>query len=260
MNNPYTLAGKVALVTGAARGIGRAIGDAFIEAGAEHVVHADILEHQLAEITPTDKRSTLTLDVTREDNWQEVMASIIRTQGRLDILCNNAGILIFNLLVDTTADDFRKMLDVNVTGVFLGLRTAMPVMKEQGQGVIINTSSSNGFLPANSVGAYSATKFAVRGLTRAAALEGGPDGIRVCSVHPGGVNTPMTNPTGANQEDIDRGYTFVPSQRGCQAQEIAHGVTYLASDAAAYCNGAELAIDGGLTAGIYYRGLPGSPI
>ena len=258
-NNPYSLEGKVALVTGAARGIGRAVGDAFVKAGADHVQYADILEEQLEEIEISDRRSTARLDVTSEENWQSVILSFIKTYGRIDVLINNAGVLIFNLLVDTTEEEFSKMLDVNVKGVFLGLRTTLPKMKEQGNGVVINTSSSNGMLPSNFVGAYSATKWAVRGLTRAAALEAGPNGIRVCSVHPGGVNTPMTNPAGASQDDVDKGYYFVASQRGCQPDEIAHGVTYLASDAAAYCNGTELQIDGGLTAGLYYPGLPGAP-
>jgi len=260
MTNPYTLEGKVALVTGAARGIGRAIGDAFVSAGADHVVHADILEDQLAEIEVSGRRSTALLNVTEEEGWLATVASIVDQRGKLDVLVNNAGILVFNLLADTTADEFRRLLDVNVTGVFLGMKTALPVMKQQGHGVIINTSSASGLLPSNFVGAYSASKWAVRGLTRAAALEAGPDGTRVCSVHPGGVNTPMTNPGEASQEDVDQGYKFVPSQRGCSPEEIANGVTYLASDAAAYCNGTELAIDGGMTAGLYFRGLPGSPV
>ena len=143
-NNPYSLDGKVALVTGAARGIGRAIGDAFINAGAAHVQYADILETELTEIETSAQRSTALLDVTQEANWQSVVSSFIDTHGRLDILVNNAGVLLFNLLVDTSEADFSKMLDVNVKGVFLGLRTALPIMKEQGHGVVINTSSSNG--------------------------------------------------------------------------------------------------------------------
>ena len=205
------------------------------------------------------RRSTALLDVTKEENWEIVVTEFIEIHGRLDILINNAGILIFNLLVETSEADFSRMLDVNVKGVFLGLKTALPRMKEQGQGVVITSSSANGMLPSNFVGAYSATKWAVRGLTMAAAQEAGPDGLTVCSVHPGGVNTPMTNPSGASQEDIDKSYYFVPAQRGCLPEEIAHGVTYLASDAGAYCNGTELQIDGGLTSGLYYPGLPGAP-
>ena len=118
-NNPYSLEGKVALVTGAARGIGRAVGDAFVKAGADHVQYADILEEQLEEIEISDRRSTARLDVTSEENWQSVILSFIKTYGRIDVLINNAGVLIFNLLVDTTEEEFSKMLDVNVKGVFL---------------------------------------------------------------------------------------------------------------------------------------------
>ena len=224
MKHPHSLNGKVALVTGGARGIGRAVGDAFIEAGALHVVYADILADRLAEMETSAERSTAVLDVTSEDDWQRTVAAVQETHGRLDVLVNNAGILVFNLLADTTADEFRRMMEINVTGVFLGIRTALPVMKGQGSGVIVNTSSSSGLLPNNFVGAYSASKWAVRGLTRAAALEAGPDGIRVCSIHPGGVNTPMTNPGEASQEDIDQSYQFVPLQRGCRPDEIANGV------------------------------------
>jgi len=180
-------------------------------------------------------------------------------QGRIDVLVNNAGVLNFGTLADTGADEFRSMLEVNVMGVFLGMQAVIPHMKARGQGSIVNTSSASGMLPSNFIGAYAASKYAVRGLTRAAALELGLHGIRVNSVHPGGVNTPMTNPLEQTQEELDRSYHFVPAQRGSQPSEIAHGVTYLASDAASYCNGTELVIDGGMTAGVYFPGLPGSP-
>ena len=150
-------------------------------------------------------------------------------------------------------------MDVNVNGVFLGIQAAAAHMKKSG-GVIINTSSTSGVAPNNATGAYGASKFAVRGLTRSAALELGPHGIRVNSVHPGGVNTPMTNPFGQPQEVIDKNYGFVPLQRGCRPEEIARGVLFLASDAGSYCNGAELVMDGGMTAGQYLPGMPGSLI
>jgi 3alpha(or 20beta)-hydroxysteroid dehydrogenase len=151
-------------------------------------------------------------------------------------------------------------MDVNVTGTFLGMQAVIPHMKAAGKGVIINTSSASGMMPSNFVSAYAASKFAVRGLSRAAALELGPHGVRVNTVHPGGVNTPMTNPGNAPQKEVDKGFGFVPMQRGCQPEEIARGVTYLASDAASYCNGTELVIDGGMTTGVYFPGLPGSPM
>ncbi len=260
MDNPYSLEGKTALVTGAARGIGRAIAERFVAAGARHVVCADVLDNLLAEIPTNASLSTRVMDVTDEGAWQQAVDAVVQAHGRLDILVNNAGVLVFGTLDETSPADFRRMLEINVTGTFLGIREGLRVMKTQRRGVIINTSSSSGMLPSNFVGAYAASKYAVRGLTRSAALEAGPHGIRVNSIHPGGVNTPMTNPFGQPQEEVDTGYKFVAAQRGCQPEEIAHGVTYLASDAAAYCNGTELVIDGGLTAGIYFPGLPGSPI
>jgi len=260
MPNPFLLTGRVAIVTGAARGIGKAVVEAFVEADAAHVVAADILQEELNELAEAHARVTATaLDVTDQDGWRKLAADTVAAQGGLDILINNAGILVFNLLEDTSFDDFRRLMDVNVNGVFLGIQAAAAHMKKSG-GVIINTSSTSGVAPNNATGAYGASKFAVRGLTRSAALELGPHGIRVNSVHPGGVNTPMTNPFGQPQEVIDKNYGFVPLQRGCRPEEIARGVLFLASDAGSYCNGAELVMDGGMTAGQYLPGMPGSLI
>ncbi len=183
----------------------------------------------------------------------------VTAHGGLDILVNNAGILVFATLEETDPNDFKRLLEVNVFGAFLGMQAAIKPMKQAGRGVIINTSSSSGIMPSNFVGAYAASKFAVRGLSRAAALEFGLYGVRVNSVHPGGVNTPMTNPADLDQAELDTMYQFVPLQRGCRPEEIANGITYLASDAGAYCNGTELVIDGGMTAGLYFPGLPGAP-
>ena len=258
MSNPYLLTGRVAIVTGAARGIGKAVVEAFVEADAAHVVAADVLQDELNELAEAHDRVTAAvLDVTDQAAWRKLAAATVAAQGGLDILINNAGILVFNLLEDTSFDDFRRLMDVNVNGVFLGIQAAAAHMKKGG-GVIINTSSVSGVVPNNATGAYGASKFAVRGLTRSAALELGPHGIRVNSVHPGGVNTPMTNPFGQPQEVIDQNYQFVPLQRGCRPEEIARGVLFLASDAGSYCNGAELVIDGGMIAGQYLPGMPGS--
>lgn len=260
MPNPFLLTDRVAIVTGAARGIGKAVVEAFVEADAAHVVAADILQQELNELAEAHARVTAAaLDVTDQDGWRKLAADTVAAQGGLDILINNAGILVFNLLEDTSFDDFRRLMDVNVNGVFLGIQAAAAHMKKSG-GVIINTSSTSGVAPNNATGAYGASKFAVRGLTRSAALELGPHGIRVNSVHPGGVNTPMTNPFGQPQEVIDKNYGFVPLQRGCRPEEIARGVLFLASDAGSYCNGAELVMDGGMTAGQYLPGMPGSLI
>lgn len=258
MSATHSLAGKTALVTGAARGIGLAIAQAFITAGAKHVICTDVLEDELGQIAG-DHLSTAALDVTDEYSWERVIDESLEKLGTIDILVNNAGVLTFGLLEETAPEDFRRLLDVNTTGTFLGMRAVIPSMKRAGAGAIVNVSSASGMMPSNFVSAYAASKFAVRGLSRAAALELGPFGIRVNSVHPGGVNTPMTNPGKAAQEDVDKGYGFVPLARGCQPEEIASGVTYLASDAASYCNGTELVIDGGMTTGVYFPGLPGSP-
>lgn len=258
MSNPYLLSGRVAIVTGAARGIGKAVVEAFVEADAAHVVAADVLQEELNELAEAHARVTAARhDVTDQEGWRKLAADTVAAHGGLDILINNAGILVFNLLEDTPFDEFRRLMDVNVNGVFLGIQAAAVHMKKGG-GVIINTSSVSGVVPNNATGAYGASKFAVRGLTRSAALELGPHGIRVNSVHPGGVNTPMTNPFGQPQEVIDKNYSFVPLQRGCRPEEIARGVLFLASDAGSYCNGAELVMDGGMIAGQYLPGMPGS--
>ena len=196
-------------------------------------------------------------DITDAGGWETLVSQTLSTQDRLDILVNNAGILIFGTLEETDPKDFKRMLEVNVLGAFLGMQAVLPPMKQAKQGAIVNISSVSGVVPSNFIGAYAASKFAVRGLTRAAALEFGLEGIRVNSVHPGGVNTLMTNPTNLDRKEIDAIYHFVPLQRSSQPEEIARGVTYLASDAAAYCNGTELIIDGGMAAGLYFPGLPG---
>ena len=254
--SPFDLSGKVAIVTGAARGIGAAIAEAFVQQGIKHVVRCDIQEMTFKS---TDRMSSASLDVTSESSWQHVIADIVQRVGAPDVLVNNAGVLAFGTVDELAVENFRHMLDVNVTGTLLGMQTVIPHMKAMGHGSIINISSASGIQPSNFISGYAASKFAVRGLTRGAALELGPQGIRVNSIHPGGVNTPMTNPLGESQEKLDEGYQFVPMQRGSSAEEIANGAVYLASDASAYCNGTELTIDGGMTAGIYFPNLPGSP-
>jgi len=261
MSNPFLLTDRVAIVTGAARGIGKAIVETFIDADVRHVVAADVLEEELDALAAAHDRVTgKPLDITDEAGWRTLVAQTIDTHGSVDILVNNAGVLVFGLLEETSPEDFRRLLEVNVFGTFLGMQAVTPHMKSQGRGVIINTSSVSGIAPNNATGAYGASKFAVRGLTRSAALELGPHGIRVNSVHPGGVNTPMTNPLGQPKDEVDARYTFVPMQRGSEPDEIANGVLYLASDAASYCNGTELVIDGGMIAGQYLPGMPGSPV
>jgi 3alpha(or 20beta)-hydroxysteroid dehydrogenase len=254
------LDGQTAIVTGAARGIGAAVAAALADAGATVIatdVLADELEKTAAELG--DAVTAAHLDVSDENGWQELVDKTLADSGRIDVLVNNAGILAFSTIEDTDPGLFRKMLEINLTGSFLGMRAVIPAMKKAGSGAIVNLSSSAAILPHNATGAYAASKFGVRGLTRASALELGPFGIRVNSVHPGGVNTPMTNPQGLSSEELAARFRFVPQQRGSEANEIAAAIVFLASDQASYCNGTELVVDGGMTAGLYVPGMPGAP-
>lgn len=260
MSEIKKLEGQTAIVTGAARGIGAAVAESLAAAGAT-VVLTDILDEDLDKTARRigDRATKVYLDVSDENGWKKVVDSTLADTGRIDVLVNNAGILAFATLEDTDPVLFRKLLDINVTGSFLGLRAVIPTMKSAGSGAIVNLSSSSAVLPHNGTGAYAASKFAIRGLTRTAALELGPYGIRVNCVMPGGVNTPMTNPQGLSQEDLATRFRFVPQQRGCEPAEIAAAVLFLASSDSSYCNGSELVIDGGMTAGLYVAGIPGAP-
>ncbi len=255
------LEGQTAIVTGAARGIGAAVARSLAGAGAR-VVATDVLEDELEKTVADigERASATRLDVSDESGWQQVVDDTLAETGRIDILINNAGILAFATLEDTDPDLFRRLLEINVTGSFLGLRAVIPAMKAAGSGAIVNLSSSSAVLPHNATGAYAASKFAIRGMTRAAALELGPFGIRVNTVLPGGVNTPMTNPQDRSKEELAGQFRFVPQQRGCEPEEIASAVLFLASSQGSYCNGTELVVDGGMTAGIYIPGIPGAPM
>ncbi len=261
MSESPLLNGQTAIVTGAARGIGAAVAASLADAGA-NVVLTDVLEEQLEKTAADigDQASAVRLDVSDEAGWQKVVDDTLADTGRIDILVNNAGILAFSTIEDTDPALFRKLLDINVTGSFLGMRAVIPSMKTAKSGAIVNLSSSSAVLPHNATGGYAASKFAVRGMTRAAALELGPHGVRVNCVLPGGVNTPMTNPQGLSGEQLNARFRFVPQQRGCEPEEIAAAVLYLASSQGSYCNGTELVVDGGMTAGIYVPGMPGAPM
>lgn len=260
MTSTELLGGRTAIVTGAARGIGASVAATFANAGAR-VIATDVLEDQLEATTAElgTSVSAAVLDVADESGWQRIVGDALSETGRIDILVNNAGILAFSPLEDTDPALFRRLLDINVMGSFLGLRAVVPAMKKAGSGSIVNLSSSSAVLPHNATGAYAATKFAIRGLTRTAALELGPHGIRVNCVLPGGVNTPMTNPDNVPAEELAARFRFVPQQRGSEPEEIAAAILFLASDQGSYCNGSELVVDGGMTAGLYVPGMPGAP-
>ena len=254
------LEGKVALITGAARSMGAATARLFAAEGAKVVV-ADVLEAEGKALADAIGAGAAfqRLDVSDEKAWGAARDAAVGRFGGIDILVNNAGILHFAALLDTELADFERVLRVNLVGCFLGMKSIAPTMIAAGRGAIVNISSIDGLKGANCIGAYAASKWGVRGLTKVAALEFGHRGVRVNSVHPGGVDTPMGNPGGLKGEELNKDYKDVPLQRIGQPEEVARASLFLASDEASYINGSELAVDGGWTAGHYYHGYPGAP-
>lgn len=254
------LANKIAIITGGARGMGAETCRLFVAEGAT-VVIADLLETEgLALVEELGQTASFRrLDVSDEDDWQQLVNETVQRFGRIDVLVNNAAVLVFGAIEQLAKADFERALAVNLTGTFLGIHTVAPIMREQRAGSIVNISSVDGLRGVNALAAYVASKWGVRGLTKVAALELGPHGIRVNSVHPGGVDTQMSNPSGASREELAGQYRQVPLQRIGAPEEIARATLFLASDDASYCNGSELSVDGGAAAGFYYEGLPGSP-
>ena len=253
------LHGKVALVSGGARGIGEGIVRRFISEGAR-VVIGDILvaEGQALAAELGDAAMFVSLDVTSRTQWDSAVTAAVAKFGGLDCLVNNAGVIIFKTVDDLSEAEIRRILNINVLGVMLGTQAAIPALEQRG-GSIINMSSADGISGANALSAYCASKFAVRGFTKSCALELGPRGIRVNSIHPGGIVSAMTNPGNFDRSIIDKAYRIYPAQRAGDPEDIAAAAAFLASDDARYCFGTELSVDGGLNAGHYYMALPGSP-
>ena len=237
------LAGKIALVTGGARGIGRASAERFAEEGAV-VVAGDIGE---AEPFAGPRVTFRRLDVTSEAQWHDVVDAVVAEHGRIDVLLNNAGTVGSYEALDTIAiDDWHRVVELNQTGPFLGMRTVVPVMRRNGGGSIINVSSMWGIVSAPGVAAYTASKGALRLMSKNAALSFVGDGIRVNSLHPGIIDTPMI---AAQDAEITRSVVeSTPMKRLGTARELANGALFLASDESSYMTGAELVIDGGSTA------------
>jgi 3alpha(or 20beta)-hydroxysteroid dehydrogenase len=240
------LDGKVAIVTGAARGQGEAEARLFAAEGAR-VLLADVLDDEgeavAAEIG--EAAAYTHLDVTDEEQWQAAVALAEQRFGPVTVLVNNAGILLFQALHKTELEDFDRVLRVNVHGVFLGMKSVTPSMTRAGGGSIVNISSTAGLQGLPHLGAYVASKWAVRGLTKTAAIDLGHKNIRVNSVHPGGIDTPMVAGTSSDAPFYKR----LPVSRMGSADEAARAVLFLASDEASYIAGAELAVDGGATCG-----------
>jgi 3alpha(or 20beta)-hydroxysteroid dehydrogenase len=240
------LDGKIAIITGAARGQGAAEARLFAAEGAR-VVLADVLDDEgeavAAEIG--DAAMYTHLDVTDEPQWQAAVALAEARFGPVTVLVNNAGILLFQPLHKTDLADFDRVMRVNVQGVFLGMKSVTPSMTNAGGGSIVNISSTAGLQGLPHLGAYVASKWAVRGLTKTAAIDLGHRNIRVNSVHPGGIDTPMVAGTSGDAPFYKR----LPVPRMGSADEAARAVLFLASDEASYIAGAELAVDGGATCG-----------
>ena len=247
------LGGKVALISGGARGIGAATARLFAREGAR-VVIGDLLEAEgrrvEAELVAQSGQALyVPLDVTSESAWERAVAAAVSRFGRIDVLVNNAGIGGAGRLEETRLEDWNRVMDVNAKGVFLGTRAAIPALRQAGGGSIVNISSQLGLVGMDdSSPQYQASKGAVRLLTKLTALQYAKERIRANSVHPGPIITPMTEGRRADPTVFARMTSRIPLGRYGEAEEVAYGVLYLASDESRFVTGSELVIDGGWTA------------
>ncbi|GHH09874.1 SDR family NAD(P)-dependent oxidoreductase [Streptomyces lanatus] len=241
------LTGKVALISGAARGQGAAEARLFVERGAK-VVIADVLDEdawKLAADLGADNATAVHLDVSDPEQWAAALDAGREAFGKVDVLVNNAGIYFQGAITETPVERYRKLIDVNQIGVFLGMRTLAPHMASLGGGSIVNIVSMSSFAPLDLTSAYASTKSALLGMSKAAVGELGPLGIRVNMIHPGGVATDMGAPAGV----VPEAYKQAPLGRIGEPREIATVAAFLASDDSSYCSGAEILVDGGWTVG-----------
>ncbi|MFC4115956.1 glucose 1-dehydrogenase [Nonomuraea zeae] len=246
------LDGKVALITGGARGMGAAHVRLFLEEGAQ-VVFGDVLDEEGKALAEESGATYVHHDVTSLQDWGRAVTTATELHGKLDVLVNNAGILKFRRILDMSPEDFDRVIDVNLKGTWLGIKSVIEPMKAAGRGAIVNISSIEGFIGAEGLSAYSASKFGIRGVTKSAARELARFKIRVNSVHPGAISTSMAmDPEMMQEVDAD---TFVKSmviKRFAKPVEVSHVVAFLASDRTSYCTGSEFTIDGGLLTGAGY--------
>jgi 3alpha(or 20beta)-hydroxysteroid dehydrogenase len=239
--------GKVVIITGAARGQGAREAELFASVGAR-VVATDVRDELGQKVAASlgEHGAYLHHDVTNAEDWQRVVAFAQQSYGRVDVLVNNAGVYSPGSIEDTSYDSLMTTIQVNQVGVFLGIQSVIAAMRAAGGGTIVNISSGAGLEGIAGIAAYSATKWAVRGLTKCAAKELADDGIRVNSVHPGLIDTPMLDHNSAEMMDDYR--AMVPLKSIGTTDDVANAVLFLASPAAKYITGAELAIDGGVSA------------
>ncbi|WP_020657824.1 glucose 1-dehydrogenase [Amycolatopsis benzoatilytica] len=243
------LAGKVALITGAARGQGAAAARAFVAQGAQ-VVIADVLRAEGEELAAElgDAAVFCPLDVSDEDAWTAAVDRTVAAFGPPTVLVNNAGVLYFSELAKTPLAEYERVVRVNQIGAFLGMRSVVEPMAGAGGGSIVNVSSVEGLAGMPFLIAYTATKFAIRGMTKVAALELGARGIRVNSVHPGMIDTKMVSDAAGADVDVSWVGKKVALGRVGRADEIAPLLVFLGSDESSYCTGGEFVADGGATA------------
>ncbi|MET7335616.1 glucose 1-dehydrogenase [Nonomuraea sp. NPDC005650] len=245
------LEGKVALITGGARGIGEAHVRRFTAEGAR-VILGDIRDEQGAALASATGATYVHLDVANAHDWAHAIDVTLNTHGTLNVLVNNAGVLQHRSISDMTEADLRHILDINLVGHWLGIKAVIEPMKAAGGGSIINTSSTEGYAGAAGRSAYSASKFAIRGITKAAAQELGRFGIRANSLHPGAIVTPLTTDPELTADvglDIDGFIASLPLARWGQPEDVAGAAIFLASDESAYCTGTEILVDGGMLSG-----------
>ena len=247
------LAGKVAFISGGARGMGAAEVRLFTAEGAR-VAFGDVLdaegralESEIAE--GGGQAFFMPLDVTSADQWQAAVDATVARYGRLDILVNNAGVRGAGLVEDVTEQEWDRVMNINAKGTFLGSRAAIPVMRRNGGGSIVNISSQLGLVGVDNSGPqYQASKGAVRIFTKATAIQYAREGIRANSVHPGPIATPMTEGGRSDPERYNTTVSRIPLGRYGEPEDVANGVLFLASDESSFMTGSELVIDGGWTA------------